>query len=230
VPVEKKESGKLRVCIDFCNLNRATPKDEYPMPIADTLINNASGNRLISILDGNVGYNQIFMAEEDASKTTFLCPGYIGLFEWVVMTFGLKNAGATYQRAMNLIFHELLGNTVEVYIDDIVVKSAEFSSHVADLCKAFDKMRQYELKMNPCKCAFGVSAGKFLVFVIHEHGIEIDPNRIKSIRNVGPPTCKVEVQKFLGKVNYLRRFLSNLAGKIDSFTPILRLKNVAEFA
>jgi hypothetical protein len=230
VPVEKKQSGKLRVCIDFRNLNRATPKDEYPMPIADTLINNASGNRIISFLDGNAGYNQIFMAEEDVSKTAFICPGFIGLFEWVVMTFGLKNAGATYQRAMNLIFHELLGNTVEVYIDDIVVKSTEFSSHLADLRKAFDKMRRYGLKMNPRKCAFEVLAGTFLGFVIHEHGIEIDPDRIKSIRNVGPPTCKVEVQKFLGKVNYLRRFISNLAGKIDAFTHILRLKNDVEFA
>jgi hypothetical protein len=153
MPVEKKESGKLRVCIDFCNLNRATPKYDYHMPIADTLINNASGNRIISFLDGSAGYNQIFMAEEDVSETTFICPGFIGLFEWGVMTFGLKNAGATYQRAMNLIFHELLGNTMEVYIDDIVVKSAEFSSHIADLCKAFDKMCRYGLKMNPCKCA-----------------------------------------------------------------------------
>jgi hypothetical protein len=229
VPVEKKESGKLRVCIDFRNLNRATPKDEYPMPIADTLINNASGNRIISFLDGNAGYNQIFMAEEDTSKTAFICLGFIGLFEWVVMTFVLKNAGATYQKAMNLIFHELLGNTVEVYIDDIVVKLAEFSSHIADLRKAFDKMCRYGLKMNPRKCAFGVSTGKFLGFIIHEHDIEIDPNRIKSIRNVGPPTCKLEVQKFLGKINYLRRFISNLAGKVDAFTPILWLKNDAEF-
>jgi hypothetical protein len=132
------------------------------MPIADTLINNASGNRIISFLDSNAGYNQIFMVEEDASKTGFICSGFIGLFKWVVMTFGLKNADATYQRAMSLIFHELLGNTVEVYIDDIVVKSAEFSSHIADLCKAFDKMCQYGLKMNPSKCAFGVLAGKFL--------------------------------------------------------------------
>jgi hypothetical protein len=112
------------VCINFHNLNRAIPKDEYPMPVADMLINNASGNRAIIFLDGNVGYNQIFMAEEDTSKMTFICSGFIGLFEWVVMTFRLKNVGATYQIAMNLVFHELLGNTMEVYINDIVVKSA----------------------------------------------------------------------------------------------------------
>jgi hypothetical protein len=85
-----------------------------------------------------------------------------------------KNAGATYQRAMNLIFHELLGNTMEIYIYNIVVKSIEFGSHIVDLRKGFDKMRQYGLKMNPRKCAFGVSARKFLRFIIHEHGIEID--------------------------------------------------------
>jgi hypothetical protein len=229
VPVENKESSKLRVHIDFRNLNRATPKDEYPMPIDDTLINNASENRIISFLDGNGRYNHIFMAEEDASKTAFTCPGFIGLFEWVVMTFGLKNDGATYQRAMNLIFHELLGDTMEVYIDDIVVKLAEFGSHIADLRKAFDKMRRYGVKMNPHKCAFGVSAGKFLGFIINEHGIEIDPDRIKSIRKVGPLTCKLEMQKFYDKVNYVRMFISNLAEKIDAFTHILRLKNDVEF-
>jgi hypothetical protein len=180
VPVEKKESGKLRVCIDFCNLNRSTPKDEYSMTIVDMLINNASGNRIISFLDGNAGYNQIFMVE-GVSKMTFICPCFIGLFEWVVMTFGLKNASATYQRAITLIFHELLGNTMKVYIDNIVVKSAEFGFHIDDLYKAFDKVCRYDLKMNPHKCAFRVSSSKFLGFIIHEHGIEIDPDRIKSI-------------------------------------------------
>lgn len=86
--VEKKDFSKLRVCIDFRNLNRAIPKYEYLMPIANILINNASVNRVISFLDGNVRYNQIFMTEEDTSKTVFVCLGFIGLFEWVVMTFG----------------------------------------------------------------------------------------------------------------------------------------------
>jgi hypothetical protein len=96
------------------------------MLVAEALINRASGNRLISFLDGNVGYNQIFMAKDDISKTAFHCPGFVGLFEWVVMIFGLKNAGATYQSAMNLIFHDLLGIVLEVYIDDLVVKLADF--------------------------------------------------------------------------------------------------------
>jgi hypothetical protein len=107
--VEKKNTGKIRVCINFCNLNKATSKDKYPMSIADMLINNASEHRVISFLDGNVGYNKIFMVEEDVSKTAFRCPGFIGLFELVVMIFGLKNIDATYQRAMNLIVHDLLG-------------------------------------------------------------------------------------------------------------------------
>jgi hypothetical protein len=133
VPVEKKNTGKIRVCIDFCNLNKATPKDEYPMPIADMLINNASGHRVLIFLDGNVGYNQIFMGEEDMSKTTFHCHGFISLFEWVVMTFGFKNAGATYQRAMNLIFRDLLGIILKVYIDDVIVKLDSMDGHLADL-------------------------------------------------------------------------------------------------
>jgi hypothetical protein len=109
--------------MDFRNLNRATLKDEYPMPIAETLINAATGNKILSFMDGNAGYNQIFMAPKDIHKTAFRVPGVGGLFEYVVMTFGLKNAGATYQRAMNYIYHDLIGKLVEIYIDDVVVKS-----------------------------------------------------------------------------------------------------------
>ncbi len=108
-PVIKK-NDKVRVCIDFRDLNKATPKDEYPMPVADQLVDAASGHKILSFMDGNAGYNQIFMAEEDIHKTAFRCPGAIGLFEWVVMTFGLKSAGATYQRAMNYIYHDLIGS------------------------------------------------------------------------------------------------------------------------
>jgi hypothetical protein len=115
------------------------------MPVADLLIDSASGNKVISFLDGNAGYNQIFMAKEDVSKTTFCYPGFVGLFEWVVMTFGFKNAGATYQRAINLIFHDLLRVLMEVYIDNVVVKLVGFEEHTTDLKLLLERMKKYGL-------------------------------------------------------------------------------------
>jgi hypothetical protein len=132
VPIQKKD-GRWRVYVDFRDLNRDTPKDEYPMPVAETLINAAAGQKILSFMDGNIGYNQIFMAPEDIHKTAFRVPGAVGLFEYVVMTFGLKNAGATYQRAMNYIFHDLISKLVEIYIDDILVKSVSVEGHWEDL-------------------------------------------------------------------------------------------------
>jgi hypothetical protein len=193
------------------------------------LINDASGHPVISFLDGNIGYNQIFMVEEDMSKTAFICPGFVSLFEWVVMTFRLKNTSATYHRTMNLIFHDLIGAIMEVHIDDIVIKSVAHKYHLADLRLAFERMRRYGLKMNPLKCAFEVSAGKSLGFIIHDKGIEVDPKKIEKIKGVQTPTCKKDLQKFLGKVNYLRRFIANLSGKIIPFTPILKLKDESKF-
>ena len=101
--------------------------DGYPMLIADMLVDVVAGHKVISFMDSNLGYNYIFMVEEDIAKTAFRCLSAIGLFEWVVMTFGLKNAGATYQRAMNYIFHKLIGRIVKIYIDDVVVKSKGYS-------------------------------------------------------------------------------------------------------
>jgi hypothetical protein len=112
------------------------------MPVANLLVNSASGNKVISFLDSNASYNQIFMAKEDVSKTAFCCLGFVGLFKWVIMTFSLKNAGATYQRAMNLIFHDLLRVLMEVYIDNVVVKSVGFEEHMTDLKLLFERMKK----------------------------------------------------------------------------------------
>jgi hypothetical protein len=171
------------------------------------------------------------MAEEDMSKTDFRCPGFISLFDWVVMTFVLKNASATYQRAMNLIFHDLLGIILEVYIVDVTVKSDSMDGHLPDLRLALERMCWYGSKMNPLKCVFGVLVDNLLGFIIHEHRIEIDPIKIESINKVQPPQCKNDndMHKISGKVNYLKRFISNLSRKISAFAPILRLKNKAEF-
>nr|KYP59556.1 Transposon Ty3-I Gag-Pol polyprotein [Cajanus cajan] len=224
-----KKNGKLRVCINFRDLNTATPKDEYPMPIAETMIDVAAGNEIMSLLDGYSGYNQIYIAANDVSKTAFRCPGALGVYEWVMMPFGMKNAGATYQREMNLIFHDLIGKFVQVYIDDIIVGSKRKKEHLCHLRLSFERMRKHGLKMNPLKCAFGVTAGEFLGFVIHQKGIEVDRNKTKAIMETRPPSKKKELQSLLGKVNFLRRFISNLSGKIKVFTPLLRLKKEEEF-
>jgi hypothetical protein len=121
VPIQKKD-GRCGVRVDFRDLNRPTLKDEYPMPVAKVLINAAVSHKILSFMDGNVGYNQNFMDLEDVHKTAFRVPCSLGLFEYLAMTFGLKNAKATYQHTMNYIFHDLIGKMVEIYIDNIVVK------------------------------------------------------------------------------------------------------------
>jgi hypothetical protein len=166
IPIEKN-MGKTWICVDFRNLNRATSKDEYPMLVADLLVDSTLGNKVISFLDGNAGYNQIFMTKEDVSKIAFHCPGFVGLFEWVIMTFGLKNAGAMYQRAMNLIFHDLLRVLREVYINNVVVKSVGFEEHMTDLKLALERMKKYGLQMNQLKCTFRVTSGRFLGFIVY---------------------------------------------------------------
>ncbi|CAL9021020.1 unnamed protein product [Prunus brigantina] len=116
------------------------------MPMADMLVDGAAHNQMLSFMDGNVGYNQIMVAKEDIHKTTFTCRGHIGAFEYTVMPFGLRNAGATYQRAMNSVFHDMIGHSLEVYIDNVVIKSPEKEDHVSNLKKAFLRMRQHKLK------------------------------------------------------------------------------------
>ena len=136
-----KKNGKLRVCLDFRDLNIATHKDMYVMPIADILVDSTAINELLSFMNGFSGYNQIQIALDDISKTTFRCLGSLRTFEWLVMPFGLKNVGATYQRVMNAIFHDMLGNHMEIYIDDIMVKSKKAVEHVYHLRKSFERMR-----------------------------------------------------------------------------------------
>jgi hypothetical protein len=215
--------------VDFRDLNRATPKDEYPMPVVETLINAAAGNKIMSFMDSNAGYNQIFMALEDIHKTAFRVPGAVGLFKYVVMTFGLKNASATYQCAMNYIYHDLIDKLVEIYIDDVVVKSTSIGGHMGDLRQVFEWTRRFGLMMNPKKCAFGVSAGQFLGFLVHERGIEISLKSLEAVRTMVPPTMKRELQQLIGKINFVRRFISNLSGRIEPFMDLVKIKADKEF-
>ena len=173
VVVVPKKDNKWRVCVDYTNLNDACPKDIFPLPRIDQIVDASAGNGMLSFLDAFSGYHQIPMHPPDAEKTSFITPR--GLYCYNVMPFGLKNAGATYQRLVTKMFRSLLGNTIEVYIDDMLVKSKQRQDHVTHLQQVFDILRQYGMKLNPLKCAFGVSAGKFLGFMVTQKGIEENP-------------------------------------------------------
>ena len=120
VPVPKK-NGKVRVCVDFRDLNKANPKDDFPLPHIDMLVNSTVRHPMLSFMDGFSGYNKILMALEDMEKTSFIIE--LGTYCYWVMPFGLKNARATYQRAATILFHNMMHRDVEVYVDDIIVKS-----------------------------------------------------------------------------------------------------------
>jgi hypothetical protein len=219
VPVKKK-NVQIRCCVDFRNLNKACLKDEFPLPNMDLLIDSATGHAMFSFMDGCSGYNQIFMSPKDAEKTTFRTP--IGNFYYTVMPFGLKNAGATYQRTMTAMFHDMMHCEIGDYVDDIVVKSKTRRDHFGILKKVFERCRLLKLKMNPLKCVFGVSAGKFLGFLVHQRGIDVDPARAFAIATMKPPTTHKELKSFLGKLSYIRRFILGLATVTSAFAPLLK--------
>jgi hypothetical protein len=118
---------------------------------------------------------------------------------------------------MNYIFHNLIGKLVEIYIDDVMVKSASVEGHLVDLRQVLERTRRFGLRMNSKKCAFGVLAGQFLGFLVHERGIEIGQKSQEAVRTMVPPTTKRELQQLIGKVNFIRRFISNLSGRIEPF-------------
>ena len=164
VVMVKKANGKWRMCVDFTNLNSACPKDNFPLPRIDQLVDSTAGHKLLTFMNAFFGYNQIQLAEKDQEKTTFITSQ--GLYCYRVMPFGLKNAGATYQRLVNQMFNKQIGRNVEVYVDDMLVKSKEEEDHLDDLKETFNTLRQYNMKLNPTKCTFGVSSGKFLDFMV----------------------------------------------------------------
>ena len=181
VPVPKKD-GKVRMCVDYRDLNRASPKDDFPLPHIDVLVDNTAQFSVFSFMDGFFGYNQIKMAPEDMEKTTFITPW--GTFCYKVMPFGLKNAGATYQRAMVTLFHDMIHHEIEVYVDDMIAKSQTEEEHLVNLQKLFERLRKFKLRLNPNKCTFGVRSGKLLGFVVSGKGIEVDPAKVKAIQEM----------------------------------------------
>jgi hypothetical protein len=215
-----KANGKLRMCIDYTSLNKACPKDPYPLPRIDQIVDSTSGCDLLSFLDAYSSFHQIQMCREDRKHTAFVTVD--GLYCYVVMLYGLKNALPTFVRAMSNTFRDLIRDKVEVYVDDIVVKTKGGSTLVEDLTLVFDKLRATHTKLNPDKFVFGVSAGKLLGFLVSYRGIEANPKKIKAIEAMRPLACIKDVQKLMGSLAALSRFISRLAERALPFFKLLR--------
>ena len=213
--VVKKKSRKWRVCVDFTDLNKACPKDPFPMPRIDQLVDVTAGHPRMSFLDAFQGYHQIPLALEDQEKTAFVTP--TGNYHYKVMSFNLKNARSTYQRMMIRIFEPQLGKSIEIYIDDMVVKSKVVSEYLGDLGSTFGILRKHKLRLNASKCSFGMGSGKFLGYMVTHKGIEVNPDQIKAINDVKPPQNAKEVQKFTGMIAALNRFISKSADRCRLF-------------
>ncbi|XP_052730552.1 uncharacterized protein LOC108324378 [Vigna angularis] len=217
VVMVKKANGKWRMCTDYTDLNKACPKDSHPLPSIDALVDGASGHRVLSFLDAYSGYNQIPMYGPDVEKTAFITEKSNFCYE--VMSFGLKNAGATYQRLMDRIFRDQIGRCMDVYVDDMVVRSADGEGHLRDLEEVFRQVRKFGMRLNPAKCTFGVAAGKFLGFMLTSRGIEANPDKCEAILEMPSPTTLKEIQRLVGRLTALSRFIPNLA---DRMRPVLR--------
>ncbi|XP_021808476.1 uncharacterized protein LOC110752181 [Prunus avium] len=220
VLVAKQEKGKWRVCVDYTDLNKACPKDNFPLSRIDQLVDSTSCNQLLSFMDAYLGYNQILMHEDDKAKTSFIIER--GTYCYKVMPFGLKNAGATYQRLVNKIFKEQISKTMEVYVNDMLVKAPKRADHIKNLTEAFSLLRQYRMKLNPSKCTFGVSSGRFLGYLVTQRGIEAHPRQIKAILDMKSPSTVKEIQSLTGRAAALNRFLSRSTDKCRPFFKALK--------
>ena len=218
--VVKKKNGKWRVCVDFTDLNRACLKDSFSMPKIDQLVDAIYGHSMMSFLDAFQGYHQITLAAKDQEKTTFILPD--ANYHYTVMPFGLNNARAMYQRMMTRMFRDKIGRTVEVYIDDIVVKCKWEIQHIDDLKEEFEVLQWHRLRLNADKYAFRMGAGKFLRYLITNQGIEVNPDQIEAIKRLKLPDSPKEVQVLTGMLAALNWFISKFVDRCSLFYQFLK--------
>lgn len=186
-----KKDSKVRMCVAYRYLNRASPKDDFPLTRIDVLVDNTAQFFVFSFMDGFSGYNQIQIAQEDMEKTNFITPW--GIFFYKVMPFGLQNVGATYQRAMVTLFHDMIHGEIKICVDDTIVKSQTKEVHLVNLENLFERLRKFKLRLNPSKFTFGVRSDKLLGFIVSQHGIEVDLEKVKALQVMPPPKIEKEV-------------------------------------
>jgi hypothetical protein len=194
------------MCVDYTSLNKACPKDLFPLPRMDQVVDLTAGCELLSFLDAYSDYHQIPLSKADQSTTTFISP--FGCFCYVKMPFGLKNARATYQRCMQFCFKEQIGCKLEVYVDDIVIKSRKSGRLISDLEETFNNLWRFNFKLNPEKWTFGVPRGKLLGYIITKRSIEANPDKISAIARMGPIKNVKDIQQLMGCLVALIWFVS----------------------
>jgi hypothetical protein len=215
------------MCIDFTDLNKAYPKNEFPLPRIDSLVDATSSSELMSLLDCYSGYHQIWMKKEDEPKTSFITPS--GTYCYLWMPEGLKNAGGSFSRMNAKVLHSQIGRNVLTYVDEIILKSTKQENHVADLQETFANFRQAGLKLNPEKCVFGVKKGKFLGCLVSTKGIEANPSKIEAILRMEPPNSKKGAQRLAVRLASLNRFISRSVERNLPFFEILKSAKVFQW-
>ena len=195
-------------------------KDSFPLPRIDLIVDATAGHELLSFMDAFSGYNHIRMDPNDQEKTSFVTGQ--GTYCNQVMPFALKNAGATYQRGVNKMFQKHIGASMEVYINDMLVKSFKADLHVDHLAESFQVLKNYKMKLNLTKCAFRVSVGKFLGFVVNSRGIEANPDKIKVVLDMQPRSNTKEIQRLTKRLAMLSRFVSRSSDKCQPFFQVLK--------
>jgi hypothetical protein len=208
------------MCIDFTSLNKACPKDNFPLPRIDKIVDSVAGCEVMSLLDCFSGYHQIYMKEEDKTSTSFITP--FGTYCFIRMLEGLKNTGSTFSRLTKIVLESQVGRNIFTYVDDIVVASKSKEDHLADLAETFANMRDARLRLNPKKCVFGVCQGKILGYLVSHRGIEANPTKIQAIINMTPPQSARDVQRLTGRLAALNRFISKSAERSLPFLKTLR--------
>ncbi|GJY30021.1 reverse transcriptase domain-containing protein [Tanacetum coccineum] len=211
----KKHDDSWRMCVDFKDLNKACPKDGYPLPKIDWKVESLCRFPFKYFLDTYKGYHQIQMAKEDEEKTAFITSQ--GIFCYTKMPFGLRNARATYQHLVDKVFHKQIGRNLEVYVDDLVIKGRTEDEIVRDIEETFKTLREINMKLNPKKCTFGVEEGMFLGYKVNSKGRKVCPDKVDAMLSVPSPKCLKDVQKLNGKLASLNRFLAKSAEKSLSF-------------
>jgi hypothetical protein len=216
----KKKDQTLRMCVDYRPLNEVTIKNKYPLPRIDILFDQLTGARVFSKIDLRSGYHQIRIRPKDIPKTAFTTR--YGLFEYLVMSFGLTNAPAHFMYLMNSVFMPELDKFVVVFIDDILIYSKNEEEHAQHLRVVLTRLREHQLYAKFSKCVFWLEEIQFLGHVLSARGIAVDPSKVKDILEWKPPTTVHQVRSFLGLAGYYHRFIPDFSKLVKPITGLLK--------